>query len=392
VSRELAEHGATVVHVESHRVPALERVSGPFKDFKPGIDRGAFGMCYNTNKLGVSLDLNRAKGQEVARRLVEWADIVADSMTPGTMAKWDLDYESVRKIKPDIIYYSATLGGQEGPYAKFQGYGAQGAAVAGMYAVTGWPDRPPAFIFGAYTDFIAPYFLLPALIAALDYRRRTGEGMYLDLSQWEAGIDFLGPAILDYVVNNRVATRTGNRSPYAVPHGTYRCSGTELWVAIAVRTDEEWKALCKVIGDPDWSRDPKFATFLSRKENEDELDRLIEEWTINHAPEEVMSWTQDVGIPAGVVQNCQNLFDDPQLKHRGHFQWLDHKVMGPVAHHAPAYRLSKTPFKMTKAGPCLGEDNGYVYKEILGYSDDEIADLLVEGVITTDADLPAFLI
>ena len=388
VARELAEHGATVIHVESHRVPGLERLAGPFKDFKPGIDRGAFGMCYNTNKLGISLDLNKPKGQEVAKRLVKWADVMTDSMSPGTMAKWGLDYESARKIKPDIIYYSATLGGQYGPYAKFQGYGAQGAALAGMYSVTGWPDRSPAYIFGAYTDYIGPYFLVCALVAALDYRRRTGKGIYLDLSQWEAAINFLGPAILDYVVNGRIATRMGNRRPDAAPHSAYQCMGTDRWVAIAVHTDEEWKAFCKVIGEPEWTRDAKFATLLGRKRSEDELDKLVGEWTINHTPEEVMFQMQAAGVPAGVVQNCQDLFEDPQLKHRGHFQWLNHKVMGPVAHNAPAYQAFKTPCRLVKAGPCLGEDNRYVYKEILGYSDDDIADLLVEGVITTEADLP----
>lgn len=167
-----------------------------------------------------------------------------------------------------------------------------------------------------------------------------------------------------------------------------QCMGTGRWVAIAVHTDEEWKAFCKIIGEPEWTRDAKFATLLGRKRSEDELDKLVGEWTINHTPEEVMFQMQAAGVPAGVVQNCQDLFEDPQLKHRGHFQWLNHKVMGPVAHNAPAYQAFKTPCRLVKAGPCLGEDNGYVYKEILGYSDDDIADLLVEGVITTGADLP----
>jgi len=143
------------------------------------------------------------------------------------------------------------------------------------------------------------------------------------------------------------------------------------------------------MGEPEWTADPKFATFLGRKENEDELDRLVDEWTINYTPEDVMFRMQAAGVPAGVVQNCQDLFEDPQVKHRRHFQWLNHKVMGPLAHNTPAYQLSKTPCQLVKAGPCLGEDNEYVYKEILGYSDEEIADLLIDGVITTEADLPA---
>jgi benzylsuccinate CoA-transferase BbsF subunit len=390
VVRELAEHGATVVHVESHKVPGLERFMPPYKDFETGIDRSAFVLSWNTNKLGISLDLNNPKSQEVAKRLVNWADIVTDSMSPGTMAKWGLDYESVRKMKPDIIYYSATLAGQYGPYAKFQAYGPQGAAITGLYSVTGWPDREPVCLYGAYTDYIAPFFLVCALVAALDYRRRTGKGIYLDTSQWEAAINFLGPAVLDYAVNGRIAMRMGNRSPHAAPHGVYQCMGTERWVVIAVRTDEEWKAFCKVIGEPEWTMDSKFTTFLGRKENEDELDRLVGEWTIYYTPEDVMFQMQAAGVPAGVVQNSQDLFEDPQVKHRRHFQWLNHQVIGSVVHNAPAYWLSKTPSQLVKALPCLGGDNEHVYKEILGYSDDEIADMLVEGVITTEADLPDY--
>ena len=388
IGRELAEHGATVVRIESHRRPDSLRTALPFKDSVPGIDRSAFGAFGNTNKYGISLDLNMARGQEVAKRLVAWADVVIENMTPGAMAKWGLDYESCKKVKPDIIYCSTTQMGQTGPLAQFGGFGAMGAAYVGFSQLTGWPDRDPLPLLNNQPDFIAPFYLVGALIGALIYRRKTGKGMYLDQSQVEAGLSFLSPVTLDYIVNNRIACRMGNRDPYMAPHSVYRCRGDDCWVAIAISSEDEWEELCCVMDHPEWAEDPKFATMLGRRENEEELDRLIGEWTKDYPAEQIMAMMQDAGVPCGVVQNAEDLFNDPQLKHREHFRFLEHKVIGAHAYHAPAYRLSKTPNYIWKAGPCLGEDNEYVYKEVLGYTDDEIADLLIEGVITTEADLP----
>lgn len=389
VARELAEHGATVVRVESHRRLDQLRLIGPYKDFRPGVERTGFATCYNTNKFGISVDLKRAKGQEIARKLVRWSDIVCDSMTPGSMEKLGLDYKSLRKMKPDLIMFSTCQFGQYGPYCELPGYGNIGAAMSGANTLVGWPDRAPAGAYGAYSDFIAPWFLISTVIGALLRRKRTGKGLYVDMAQVEAAVTFLAPALLDYSVNGRVAERTGNRSPGAAPHGVFPCLGKDRWVAISVSTDEEWEAFCKVIGNPRWTEEGKFETLAGRKENEDELDRLVGAWTGNHPAEEVMTLLQEAGVPAGVVQNChEDLFKDPQLQHRQHFRFLEHKVMGRHAYNAPAYILSKTPNHIYKAGPTLGEDNEHVFKNILGYSDEEIADFLVEGVITTDADLP----
>ena len=378
----LAQHGATVIHVETHTRLDFVRVSGPFKDGVAGIDRSAFYTSVNASKYGMSLDLSKPKGLEVARRLVKWADIIADSMTPGKMKKWGLDYEGARGIKPDIIYFSSTLHGQYGPYANQPGYGPQATALAGLYEVTGWPDGSPNFIYCAYTDSISPYYLLTVIGAALARRRKTGKGIYIDHSQVEAGVIQLGTALLDYTVNARVAPRQGNRDPCAAPHGCYPCRGEERYCVIAVRSDEEWKAFCKVIGQPALTRDPKFSTLAVRKQNEDELDSMVEEWTRDHTPEEVMSTMQMAGVSAGIVQTPKDLFEDPQLKHRGHFQWREHPVIGLLPYHSQAFKLSKTPEQLVKSAPCLGEDNEYIYKEILGYSDDEISDLMAEGVIT----------
>jgi benzylsuccinate CoA-transferase BbsF subunit len=196
--------------------------------------------------------------------------------------------------------------------------------------------------------------------------------------------------MLDYAVNGRIAGRIGNHDPYMCPHNAYPCRGDDRWVVMVVRTDEEWQALCQVIGEPEWSQDPRFSTFLGRKENEDELDSLIGEWTRDYSPEQVMATMQAAGVPAGVMLTSgEGVVNDPQAKHRQAFRWLNHPEIGPVIHNTTSHQLSKTPAHIWKAGPCLGEDNEYVYKEILGYSDDEIADMLIEGVITTEADLPS---
>jgi len=391
VARELAEHGATVIRVESHKRPDLLRVSAPYRDGIPGIDRSAYWTAFNTNKYGMSLDLTKPKGREVARRLVAWADLVTDGMTPGSMAKLGLDYESCRQIKPGIIYYSTTQMGQEGPYNTLGGYGAMGAAYAGYSHLTGWPDRPPVVLPNAYTDFISPWYLCTAVIAALDYRRRTGQGLYLDQSQVEAGVTFWGPGLLDYIVNGRIPTRMGNRHPYMSPHGAFPCLGDDRWVAIAVSADEEWQALRQAMGGPEWAHEPRFATLLARKENEDELEALVAEWTKNYAPHQVMATLQAAGVASGVVQTPEDLFNDPQVKHRQHFRRLQHRVIGLHHYHTPAYKLSKTPSHLWKAGPCLGEDNESVYKEILGYSDEEVTQFLLDGVITTEHDVPDIL-
>lgn len=387
-TRELAEHGAMVIRVESHKYPCPMRRAGSMMGRVASINGSFVFANFNTNKLGISLDLSKPKGQEAARRLVKWADIVGESFGPGVIARFGLDYESVRKIKPDIIYFSTSLQGQYGPHSRYQAWGWQAAALAGFYEAVGWPDRQPTGIPGAYTDQIAPYYTVCALVAALDYRRRTGEGMYLDQAQFEVGVTFAEPSLLDYAVNGRIMKRRGNRDPYAAPHGSYRCQGDDQWCVIAVATAQEWDSFCEVIGNPAWTMDPKFASLPARRENENELDSLVEEWTVRRSAPDVMRMMQAKGVPAGVVQKNEDLFNDPQLRHRASHQRLAHPELGSVLHQKPAYRLSRTPCHLVSTGPMLGEHNEHVYKEILGFSDDEIADMLIEGAITTEADLP----
>jgi crotonobetainyl-CoA:carnitine CoA-transferase CaiB-like acyl-CoA transferase len=386
-ARHLADFGATVVRVESATRPDSLRLAPPFRDGVPGIDRSAFGAAYNCNKYGLGLDLHLEAARVLALRLVEWADVVTDSMTPGSLERLGLGYERLRELKPSIIMYSTTQQGQTGPYAPFGGYGQHGSSVAGFVDLTGWPDREPAGPFGAYTDFVAPWFLLTALLAALDYRDRTGEGQYLDQSQVEAGLQTLGPALLDSTANGQLRSRRGNEDDEYVPHGAYRCrtpddepDGRDRWCAIAVRDAEEWNALCGVIGKPNWTRDVAFATPAERRRRAGEIDAAIEAWTSARTPHEAMAELQAAGVAAGAVQTCAELFEDPQLQARGHFWTLDHSVLGPHAYDAPSFKLSRTPARPRWAGPALGEHTQLVCREILGLHDAEIADLAAAGV------------
>jgi len=380
-TKYLSDHGASVVHVESRRRPDVTRTAGPFKDGISDLDYCAWQPNYHTSKYGLTLNMDLPKGKDLAWKLIDWCDILAEGFTPEVMKNWGMDYESVRKVKPDIIYFSTCQMGQYGPHAGFRGYGNHAAAVGGFAHMLGWPDEEPAVPWGAYTDFISPRFGGSALLAALDYRRRTGKGQYIDLAQFECGVTFQAPVIMDYKINGRVQTRNGNKVPGAAPHGAYACEGNDRWVAIAVTSEEEWQAFCRVIGEPEWAKESRFQTLTGRKENEDELNTLVEEWTKNLPPEEVMRLMQASGVPVGVVKNEEDLLEDPQLKHRDHFKTLNHEVIGPHLYDGVLFRLSKSPQGPRWAGPSLGQHIEKVLNEFLGISLDEISDLMAEGVL-----------
>ncbi|MCX5999644.1 MAG: CoA transferase [Chloroflexi bacterium] len=369
----LADCGAEVIHIESYTNPDNLRSISPMKDRQPGINRSATWARYNSSKYGISLNLKHPKAQGIARRIVAWADIVLENFTPGVMERAGLGYEDLKKVNPDIIMVSLPLLGHTGPLATHPGLGVQLSDLIGFGSITGWPDREPNTPPGAYTDFISPYFAVTALMAALDYRRRTGKGQYLELAQLEIGIHFLAPLYLDWLVNGRESVRKGNRSGYAVPHGVYRCQGHERWCAITVFNDREWQGLCLVMGND-------ALTLLGRIENEAEIDHLIEEWTANLPPEEVMQRLQQAGVAAGLVANGRDLFEDPQLAARGFYKELTHAEIGAHHYPSPPFRFSRTSAEPRMAAPCLGQHNEYVYRQILGMSDEEFVDLLSDGV------------
>lgn len=380
-SEILANMGATVIRVESPSRPDPLRTAPPFKDGEMGLNRSAFFAQNNADKLGISLDLYKPNAKLVIERLVNWANAVTSGFTPGAMEKWGLGYEDLCAIKEDIIVLATSMQGQTGPHRRYRGFGNTMGAVSGFYSITGWPDGEPGELFGAYTDIPNFWYTAVSLMAAVDYHRRTGEGQYIDQSQFEGSLQMLAPEILDWTVNSRITERRGNAHSVAAPHGTFPCKGDDRWAAIAVFTDDEWQGLCKAIGEPPWTRDPKFSTQVSRKKNEDGLYRLLSDWMVNHTPQEVMEILQKENVPAGIVQTSEELFSDPQLAERPHFVPLEHTEMGVHMYQAGPFKFSKTPPSFDRAAPCLGEHNEFVYSELLGFSDDELGELIADGTI-----------
>ena len=380
-TRYLADYGATVVRIESSTRPEFLRTSQPFRDGKPGVNRSAFYATFNGGKQGISLNLKTPRGLEVARRLIAWADIVSDSFTAGAMQRLGLDYEQARRINPSVIYFSSTNQGQTGPYAAQPGFGTQLVSLAGLTNLSGWPDRDPAGTYGAYTDFIAPRFGAAALAGALEYRRRTGRGMQIDLSQLECALQFLTPLVLEETATGRSAGRNGNRSQRAAPHNAYPCRGEDRWCVITVFTDADWTALRRAMGDPEWARERRFASLLGRKRNEEELDERIGAWTRRFDAHRLMERLQEAGVPAGAVQKAPDLFRDPQMLSRGHFIQHEHPEIGRHRYERFAFRLSRSPGGPGSPGPLLGQHNESFYRDELGYDAGEIADMVAEGVI-----------
>jgi benzylsuccinate CoA-transferase BbsF subunit len=272
--------------------------------------------------------------------------------------------------------------GTEGPYKNLAAFGMILAAIAGIPNYIGWPDRGPLPVgVGAYTDCISPRLASAALIAALDYRDRTGKGQLIDLAQFETALYFFMPGLLDAAVNGKEPVRNGNAIGSAAPHNVYACKGAERWCTIAAINEVQWTALCKAIGKPDLASDPRFDSLQHRKENETALDAVIEVWTMERSPEEAMITLQSAGVPAGIVENPADLFEDPQLRARGLFWPMEHSEMGMFSHLGSSVVLSKTPAQASAPSPCLGEHNEYVLTKILGKSDEEFVELLAAGAL-----------
>ncbi len=375
-TRTLADFGATVVRIETESSVDGSRTVGPFLNEEPGPDNTGIFQNMNAGKLGLALDLGRPEAREVVRDLVRWADVITESFSPGAMARWGLDYASLREVNPDIIMVSSCLMGQYGPLAHYAGFGTMAAAICGFHHMTGWPDLAPVGPFSAYTDYVAPRFTVAALLAALDHRDRTGQGQHLDFSQAEASLHLLAPALLDYHVNGRVRERQGNDDDRFAPHGVYPCAGDDRWVAIACETDDQWQALAAELAlDPALSTDPALATAAGRLSRRRELDDAIAASTSGCPPADVEARLQRKGIPAHQVQNAPECTVDPQLEHLGHFVSVPHTVHGSHWVEGPRFRLSRTPGFVARGAPMVGEHAWEVLSGMLGYDPDRIADL-----------------
>lgn len=376
-----ADHGATVIRIETTLRPCTMRSSAPYKDNKPGLNRGGYFTYYNGNILSFAINMNHPKAAAIVRRLIEWCDVFMENYTPGVMERWGLEYESLKKIKPNIIMLRQSGYGSWGPYKNLPAFGMVLVPIAGLPNFIGWPDKEPLPVgVSAYTDCISPRFATAALIAALDHRDKTGKGQLLDLSQFETAISFILPGLLEYVANGKEPERIGNSSPNACPHGVYPCKGDDRWCTIAISTEEEWCDFCSEIGQPGLVSDPWFDTLEHRKQHEDALNKIVADWTARLPPEEIMTRLQAVGVAAGVVENAKDTLNDPQLRKRNIYWPMDHPEMGHFTHLGQSFQLSKTPAKAYSPAPLLGEHTEQICTEMLGMSDEEFVSLMQEGL------------
>jgi crotonobetainyl-CoA:carnitine CoA-transferase CaiB-like acyl-CoA transferase len=380
-TKYLADYGANVVRIESAaRLDGL-RLAPPWKDAQPGVDNSQFFASFNTSKRGLALDMSNPRAREIFLRMLPWADVVTESFTPKTLRNWGLDYEKMRAIKPDLIMLSTCMQGQTGPNRDYPGFGNLMAALSGFYYVSGYSESEPCPPYGAYTDFIAPRFAACALIAALDHRRRTGQGQYIDMAQYEAALHNLAPMLVDYFASGRVLGPTGNRSDRYAPHGAYRCAdedGHERWIAIAVANEDEWQSLMATLGSP--AHDTRFATMIGRLRNREALDQYVGALARERNADELTVALQAAGVSAYPVQSCMDIHRDENLEAFGFWQWLDHKTMGPSPYEGFEHRMSRTPGSL-RAAPALGQHSDEVLSEILGMTAAEIEELKREKVI-----------
>ena len=368
-TRILTDFGAEVIKVQ----PIMPQEDDDFA-------RGYYNT-WNRNKLGITLNLNKPEGVALAKKLVGISDAVVENFTPRVMANWGLDYDNLKKIKPEVIMLSLSTMGSSGPWRDYTGFGPTIQAFSGITYLTSYPGKPPLGLGTAYADHIAGLLACLALLGALEYRQRTGQGQYIDVSQVEAMASLLGDAILGYTINGKEAEAVGNNSTKAAPHGVYQCKGDDRWCALAVFSDDQWQGFKRALGNPPWAKDKKLATLNGRLENNKELNRLVEDWTKKHTAEEVMALLQGQGVAAGVVKNASDLAKDPQLKERGFFVELDHPQLGKTISDAVPIRLSDTAARYTRSAPLPGQDNDYVYGELLGMSEGELAELKEQGVV-----------
>jgi crotonobetainyl-CoA:carnitine CoA-transferase CaiB-like acyl-CoA transferase len=371
-TRMLADYGATVVRVESHSHVDTLRVSPPWQFTQPNLEGSAGFQSANANKLGITLDLASDEGREVIFDLVRWADVVTESFAPGVMDTLGIGWEALREVNPKAILVSSCLMGQTGPWRDFTGFGRLAVGIAGFQQLASWPGRPPAGPYGAYTDAISSRYNALAILAALEHRDRTGEAQTIDLSQTEAALHFVAPAFLHWTVNGSVQGPVGNDDPVYFPHGLFPAAGEDSWVAIAVRSEADWRALCEAMDRAD---------LVERRDERDVVDAAIASFTRERTATETESTLQAAGIAAHEALDMPGLFADPQLRHRGHFIEIAHDVFPTTTIESSRLKLSRNPARVPERALSLGRDNTRVLSELLGYSSERIAELGEHGVL-----------
>jgi crotonobetainyl-CoA:carnitine CoA-transferase CaiB-like acyl-CoA transferase len=389
-TRILADLGADVIRFESaSRMDVTRNLIITDND---GIDhhwhRASYFVIRNVNKREMVLDLAKEEGREIIRKLVAGADVVVESFTPRVMANFGLGYDALKQIKPDVIMCSLSGYGQYGPMRDFGAYGMGLEAASGLSSITGYAGGAPMRSGLSFTDPYSGFVGAGAILTALHYRRRTGKGQYIDLSEQEAAIPLMGAALLEYQMNGRIPDRMGDRSDAAVPQGCYRCAGDDRWAVISCENDAEFERMAQAMGHGEWLDDERFATVLARLAHHDELDAAITEWTSQRDHYDVMQMLQAAGVKAAAVLDGKEILFDPHFKARGHFDIIDQPMLGkrPVQRHVAA-KFTRFEAKVRRPAPLLGEHNDEVLKEI-GYSDEQIAKLKEDAVIGDQPNLP----
>jgi benzylsuccinate CoA-transferase BbsF subunit len=380
VGKILANYGAVVVHVESRDRPDGFRLQyPPFAGNRPGTNRSGCFSLFNDSKYGVTIDLKKPEGVKLARQLVRWGDLVVENMRPGVMDRLGLGYSTLAEINPRVVLLSTCNMGQTGPRADTPGFGSQLSALAGMCGMTGFADGSPMLLYGPYIDFIASTLGTSAALAAVIRSRQTGKGALVDISQYECGLMFMAGALQDYFANGHSQERCGNEDPEAAPHGAFPCSDGE-WVTLSCWSDKDFAALARAIRCPDLTQDPAFATAPARREHRDELDAVISAWTRGRSADRAAQALQAFGVRAYPVVTMAGLFSDPQLAARRLWRVRRHDEIGDQAYCFPGFDLEDAPGEIVGPAPCLGADNDYVCRTLLGLDDGEIETLRHQGV------------
>ena len=389
---QLAHLGADVIRIETRTRPCITRVLPPWPEGKGGgLNRSGYFNQYNQGKRSLTLNFRDPAAIEIARKLIAKSDVVVNNFAHGVMDKLGFGYDEVKKIRPDAIMISLSGYGDTGPYCDYVAYGPAQVPLSGLSVLTGYAGWPPMHSGFSYADPNAGVHGAFAVLSALYHRAKTGQGQYIDMSQWESAMVLLPEGILEYTFNGSEPERAGNRDPMMAPHGIFKCldrpekiagNTIDQWVAIMCNDDLDWGRLARVIGGAELARDPKYATLAARKANEDELEAIISEWTLGRRAADVAQQLQQAGVAAAVVADNKYLSEeDPQLKARGYFVYHEHPEVGTRQHAGMPWKLSRTETKVRAAAPLIGQHTDEVLTAILGYSEDEVETLRARGAL-----------
>lgn len=378
----LAHLGAEVIKLESNvHIDAARRLAYYPKDMEPGVNRCALFNQWGQGKKSILLNLTTEKGIAIAKELISKSDVVLQNFATGVMDKLGLGYETLKKLKPDIIMASISGYGQTGPQRKYMAYGPAIPPLTGLSSLTGYAGGPPQEVGMAYGDPTSGIHAAVAICAALAARQRTGQGQHVDVSLWQTVAALVPEGWMDYAMNGTQPSRQGNHDLWMSPHNCFRCAGEDEWVTIACGTEEEWRALCRAIGQPQLATDARFASASARKAHEEALDQIITAWTTAREKWEVTQVLQAVGVAAFPSMSGKDLVEDPHLNARDFFVRLPHPEVGVRTHMGMPWLLTRGPNGVRRPAPLLGQDTEQVLHDVLGYSAQDVARLKDEQIL-----------